>query len=204
MKQVYKFACKKKRVMVRKVLLLLLFVGSGVVVQAQLPDSVVMTVGGKAVSLSEFLYIARKNNGVDLSDEKALREYVELFRRFKLKIVEAERLGMDTTQAFYEEFNGYRTQLISGYLSEQGSGPQDSAAVDMRALEAAHPDMPHLIQEYRDGILLFDLSNARVWSHPLEKQDSLEREWLKELSARYPVVVNWSALRALGGHLSPR
>jgi peptidyl-prolyl cis-trans isomerase SurA len=68
---------------------------------------------------------------------------------------------------------------------------------ERRNLETKHPDMPHLIQEYRDGILLFELSNIMVWSHPLEEQDGLERQWLKELNDKYPVTINWPALKKL-------
>jgi len=96
--------------------------------KAQLPDSVAMTVGGKPVPLSEFVYIAHKNNGVDLSDEKSLKEYVELFKNFKLKITDAERRGLDTTAAFYDEFNGYKAQLIAGYLCDR-QGEEAAARV---------------------------------------------------------------------------
>ncbi len=43
-------------------------------------------------------------------------EYLELFINFKLKVKEAEALGMDTTTKFINELEGYRKQLAKPYL----------------------------------------------------------------------------------------
>lgn len=84
-----------------------------------LPDSVVMSVGDKDVSISEFIYMARKNAEVDLSDKSSLRNYVELFKNFKLKVAEAESLGLDKTPTFKKEYEEYKNQLLSSYLSDK-------------------------------------------------------------------------------------
>lgn len=82
-------------------------------------DSVVMSVAGKQILLDEFLYIARKNSEVNLSNSKSVKAYVELFKNFKLKVAEAEELGLDKTKAFKDELDGYRAQLTSSYLSDK-------------------------------------------------------------------------------------
>lgn len=82
-------------------------------------DPVVMTVAGKQIPLSEFVFIAEKNSEVNLSDSKSVKGYVELFKNFKLKVAEAEELGMDKTKAFNDELSGYRSQLTSSYLSDK-------------------------------------------------------------------------------------
>lgn len=110
--------------MVKELLMKKLFVSALLFVcltgGAQIPaDSVVMTVAGKPISLSEFLFIAKKNNEVNLSDRKSLKSYVELFKNFKLKVADAEALGIDTTKSFHEELQGYKTQLISSYFSDK-------------------------------------------------------------------------------------
>ena len=84
-----------------------------------LPDTVIMTVADKPISLSEFVFIAQKNGEVDLSDKKSVKEYVELFKNFKLKVAEAESLGLDKGNSFKDELDGYRAQLIAGYLSDK-------------------------------------------------------------------------------------
>ncbi|MBA3901998.1 MAG: peptidylprolyl isomerase, partial [Bacteroidetes bacterium] len=44
--------------------------------------------------------------------------YVELFVNFKLKVREAESLGLDTTDSFKNELAGYRKQLAQPYLTD--------------------------------------------------------------------------------------
>jgi peptidyl-prolyl cis-trans isomerase SurA len=86
--------------------------------KAQNSDPVLMKVGNQNVTKSEFEYIYFKNNAANNLDRKSLDEYVELFKKFKLKVVEAENLGLDTLQSFKREFNGYRSQLAAPYLSD--------------------------------------------------------------------------------------
>ncbi|GHU87929.1 peptidyl-prolyl cis-trans isomerase [Bacteroidia bacterium] len=80
-------------------------------------DPVIMNVNGKNVKKSEFEYIYKKNNTEEAIDRKSLEEYLELFKNFKLKVIEAESLGLDTVQAFRDELNGYKTELIKTYQS---------------------------------------------------------------------------------------
>ena len=103
-----------------KKLLVLSLVFACMTGNAQIPaDSVVMTVAGKQIPLDEFLFIAQKNSEVNLSDRKSVNAYVELFKNFKLKVAEAEELGLDKTKAFKDELEGYRSQLTSSYLSDK-------------------------------------------------------------------------------------
>ncbi|HCC51294.1 MAG TPA: hypothetical protein DEQ30_03920 [Porphyromonadaceae bacterium] len=59
-----------------------------------------------------------------------------------------------------------------------------------------------LVKEYYDGILLFEISNKRVWSRPVEEQEQLEAEWVKELKEKYPVEVNRKVLKSLKKYLN--
>lgn len=86
-------------------------------------DQVLMTINGKPVMTSEFLYIYQKNNQDATMDQKSIDEYLDLFINFKLKVAEAEAQGCDTTEAFRKELKGYRAQATPKYL-------QDDAAVD--------------------------------------------------------------------------
>ena len=104
----------------KKLLVSIGIVWTCVSVKAQvLPDSIVMVVAEKQIPLSEFIYIAEKNGEVDLSDKKSVKNYVELFKNFKLKVAEAESLGYDKTSAFKDELEGYRAQLYNSYLSDK-------------------------------------------------------------------------------------
>jgi peptidyl-prolyl cis-trans isomerase SurA len=79
-------------------------------------DPVLMKVDGKDVTKSEFENIFRKNLKDPVITKEALNEYVDLYVKFKLKVREAEELGMDTVSKFQKELAGYRTQLASPYL----------------------------------------------------------------------------------------
>ena len=59
-------------------------------------DNVVMEIDGKKVTKSEFIQIYLKNNNDPKYDKQSLDEYMELFKKFKLKVAEAEALGYDT------------------------------------------------------------------------------------------------------------
>ncbi len=90
------------------------------VAQAQTSaDPVLMTVAGKNITKSEFEAIYHKNNNKSASaDSKSLQDYLELFINFKLKVREAEELGLDTVAAFKNELEGYRKQLAAPYLTD--------------------------------------------------------------------------------------
>jgi peptidyl-prolyl cis-trans isomerase SurA len=97
-------------------------------------DPVLLTVGGDAVTKSEFESIYHKNNPKDAPDDrKALEDYLELFINFKLKVKAAKVLGKDTTQAFNNELKGYRKQLAAPYLSDKD--------VNERLIEEAYERM---------------------------------------------------------------
>jgi len=88
-------------------------------VSAQEKEQALLTIQGKDVSLSEFEAIYKKNNSKEKMTEESLQEYLELYIKFKLKVREAEELGLDTTAAFVKELAGYRKQLAQPYLTDK-------------------------------------------------------------------------------------
>lgn len=83
-------------------------------------DPVLIVIDGKPVTKSEFEAVYKKNNGKDMSAEKkSVREYLDLFINFKLKVKEAEQLGLDTASAFKQELGGYKKQLSAPYLTDK-------------------------------------------------------------------------------------
>lgn len=83
-------------------------------------QDILMTVGGQNVSLDEFKYIYEKNNG-DKADysQASLDEYLDLYKRFKLKVVEAKSMKLDTIETLKEELQGYRNQLATSYIMDK-------------------------------------------------------------------------------------
>src|SRR5690554_5049050 len=83
---------------------------------SQKGNPVVMTVNGEGVTKSEFLQVYLKNNESPKYDKESLDEYMELYKKFKLKVAEAEALGYDTIPSLVRELNGYKEQLAQPYL----------------------------------------------------------------------------------------
>ncbi len=81
-------------------------------------DAVLMTVGNTKVTVAEFENVYHKNNTKEV-DQKSLGDYIDLFVNFKLKVKEAEDMGLDTAKAFKEELAGYRKQLAQPYLTDK-------------------------------------------------------------------------------------
>ncbi|WP_426493114.1 peptidylprolyl isomerase [Hymenobacter sp. 102] len=81
----------------------------------------VETLGTTEVPASEFAYVYRKNNSTapEYGTRASVQEYLDLYTNFKLKVLEAEQRGLDTTQAFRRELDGYRQQLAQPYLTEK-------------------------------------------------------------------------------------
>jgi peptidyl-prolyl cis-trans isomerase SurA len=82
-------------------------------------DPVLMSVDGQPVTKAEFEAIYKKNNKEASVTREALDEYLELFINYKLKVREAEKLGMDTISKFRTELDGYRKQLARPYLIDR-------------------------------------------------------------------------------------
>ncbi len=87
---------------------------------AQTDDEVLFTVADEPVTVGEFRYIYGKTNGetADYS-EASVREYLDLYERFKLKVARARDMGLDTVSALRNELAGYRRQLADNYLIDR-------------------------------------------------------------------------------------
>ncbi|HYC30051.1 MAG TPA: peptidylprolyl isomerase, partial [Chitinophagaceae bacterium] len=79
------------------------------------------TYGGRSVSKEEFLKAYNKNNTNSPLTEKALREYLDLYIPFKLKVQAAYDLHLDTLSSQRAELQAFRNQLMQGFLSDPGS-----------------------------------------------------------------------------------
>lgn len=80
-------------------------------------DPVLMTINGKDIKLSEFEYLYHKNNQQQVESE-TLEQYVDRFVLYKQKVADAEAAGIDTTDTFRREFEGYQNDLAAPYMAE--------------------------------------------------------------------------------------
>src|SRR6187431_1523874 len=65
------------------------------------PEPNILTIGKENIPTKDFAYVYDKNNGKspDAYTKASLDEYLQLYTKFKLRVIEAESLGLDTTQA---------------------------------------------------------------------------------------------------------
>ena len=65
------------------------------------------------------MYVYNKNNiNEQPVTREELQDYLDLFINFKLKVKEAENLGLHMDSAFIKELDGYQKQLAAPYLTE--------------------------------------------------------------------------------------
>jgi peptidyl-prolyl cis-trans isomerase SurA len=82
---------------------------------------VLFTYGDHTVTKQEFLKNYQKNDlgsKPDLS-EKALRNYLDLYALFKMRVKEAEILQIDTIPSVRYELSNYKKQLAKNYLTDK-------------------------------------------------------------------------------------
>lgn len=108
--------------------------------QGSFGKKVLVTIGGEDVTATEFMRVYEKNNYADdIYSEKDVKDYLDLYINFKLKVLEAEYLKMDTSETFKSELAGYRTQLAKPYFVDESVNEAllkeayDRLKVDIRA-----------------------------------------------------------------------
>lgn len=87
------------------------------------------TYGNHAVSKDEFLRAYNKNKTATASKEQAMREYLDLYTKFKLKVQAAKDMHLDTLPSLQSDLQNFRTQIENNYL-------QDDKEVDALVSEA--------------------------------------------------------------------
>ncbi|RYF90430.1 MAG: hypothetical protein EOO03_03740, partial [Chitinophagaceae bacterium] len=78
-----------------------------------------ITYGNNVVTKQEFLKAYNKNKTQVTDKEKSLREYVELYSNFKLKVKEAADLRLDSLPQIQYDIRNFREQVIENYLNDE-------------------------------------------------------------------------------------
>ena len=87
---------------------------------SSLTAQTLFTFGGTPVSKQEFLRVYEKNSLNKKPDfsEPALREYLDLYSLFRMKVKEADLQHLDTLPSIEHELDNYRKQLAKNYLTD--------------------------------------------------------------------------------------
>jgi peptidyl-prolyl cis-trans isomerase SurA len=102
--------------MKNKLILVCLFIAYSVSSGAQ----TLFSVGNEQVTKAEFLNAFQKNNS-EKPTEQSIREYLDLYSRYRLKVKAAYELGLDTTAAQKSEVEDFRNQIIETYMNDQST-----------------------------------------------------------------------------------
>lgn len=112
----------------RKLLTLILVVVFNQFTKAQ--NNVLLTIDNQNITVDEFEYIFNKNSDViTVKNQEEINTYLDLFINFKLKLIDARKMGLDTSKSYQSELTKYRAQLIEPFL-------KDEQAVEFLAKEA--------------------------------------------------------------------
>lgn len=88
--------------------------------QSKLDKKVLMTIGDQDVTVKEFTDVYNKNNLKDeIIEKKSVDEYLDLFINYRMKVMEAYEMKLDTNAKFKKELNGYRKQLAKPYFTNE-------------------------------------------------------------------------------------
>ncbi|GGZ52632.1 peptidylprolyl isomerase [Mesonia mobilis] len=132
----------------KKISLLLFCLFAVGLITAQQSQDVLLTIDGKPVYAKEFKRVFSKNLSIIEEDEKQdVDEYLDLFIDYKLKVIEAEDLKLDTLPTFTGEYNIYKKQLARKFINQ--------SEVSSQLLEEAYD---RLQQEVNASHILFNLA----------------------------------------------
>lgn len=83
-------------------------------------DPILFSVENDQIPVSEFVYIYTKTNGLKADFARpTLAEYLDLYKKFKMKVRRAREMQLDTIPSLKNELAGYRKQLASNYLIDK-------------------------------------------------------------------------------------
>ncbi|HMO61178.1 MAG TPA: peptidylprolyl isomerase [Ferruginibacter sp.] len=151
-------------------------------------SQVLFTYATHAVSKDEFLKAYNKNKTAADDQEKALREYLNLYTRFKLKVQAAKAIRLDTTEQLKYDLQNFRSQVEDSYLA-------DDKGIDLLVDEA--------IQRYQKDIQLYHFSvpvaskappadSLKAWQALTEVQ-----KLLKTGNTNYEAIASQAAAKAV-------
>ncbi len=114
------------------------------------------------------MWVYKKNHGgVTNATYADLASYLNLYINFKLKVVDARSMGLDADTAYKVEINGYENAL----KAQKKASPKN--------LEYAY-----IMNEYREGVLMFNISEKKIWSKAWDNEHKL-REFHNANLANY-------------------
>ena len=81
---------------------------------SQKDTKTLFTINGEVTSIADFKRVYEKNlNAIDNEESKNVKNNLDLFINFKLKVAEAYQIRLDTLTSYKREIETYKSQLIA-------------------------------------------------------------------------------------------
>lgn len=109
------------------------------------------------------MWVYKKNHsGSANATFKELEEYLDLYLNFKLKVLDAIEIGFDKDTAYLTEIKNYETALRT---RKKISGTKATYSM--------------IMNEYRDAVLMFNISELKVWDKAQNDENQLRDFYTK-------------------------
>ncbi|WP_194776744.1 peptidylprolyl isomerase [Pararhodonellum marinum] len=154
--------------------------------QTPLEDAFLLQIGGDKISSDEFMYIMSKGQNFQQEDHGSSREELDknldLFINYKLKVKEAEALGLDQSEEFEREFTMFKEDLKKPFLLENSLQEGELRKAYARSLEVIKAS--HILLQFpgnaskEDSIAVFSMAQ-------LLKEKAEAGEDFNELALEY-------------------
>ncbi|MDP4283441.1 MAG: peptidylprolyl isomerase [Bacteroidota bacterium] len=95
------------------------------------------TYGKHAISADEFIRAYNKNKTANSDNDQALRDYLNLYINFKLKVQEAKDQHLDTLPSLEADLQNFRSQIEGNYLKDD----KEVKALDNEAFTRSQKDI---------------------------------------------------------------
>lgn len=122
-------------------------------------DQILLTINKKPVTLGEFEYLYHKNQSQQLENQP-IEEYLDMFITYKQKVADAEAEGIDKTEAFQNEYNGYRRDLSAPYL--EAKEVEDSLIAAIYERMKTEVDVSHIMMPAKGEGIDADAQRQRL------------------------------------------
>ncbi|WP_225872438.1 hypothetical protein [Pedobacter polaris] len=112
------------------------------------------------------MWVYKKNHaGVTSASQQELADYLELYINFKLKVIDARANNLDADTAYKKEISGYESAL----KAQKKTSPKNI-------------EYNFIMNEYREGVLMFNVSEKKIWSKVHDNEEKLLEFYNKNIN----------------------
>ena len=98
----------------------IILLSANLLIGVSLFSQTLINYGKHSIGKVEFLKAFNKNKPTSEGNkEKSVKEYVDLYANFKMKVMEAMELRLDTAEQFKADVDNFRKQIVENYLSDE-------------------------------------------------------------------------------------